>query len=159
MKLEPRWEVGKNTWFVFIVVACLMMPIAIVFGSSSRVFTRVDAGPPPCCHCCPSLRFAWGFGCDLFGRSVHSIGVSMANTLVIGLSSALGSLVPLLLKGDITFRNERVCSVLRESLLSSWKSQFAEGGTDSGWTASSGSLSPQSAISLPSPAGVMSSDL
>ena len=39
------------------------------------------------------------FGAILFGLSVDRLGVSLANSLVIGLSSALGSLVPLLLHG------------------------------------------------------------
>jgi len=103
MKLEPRWK-WENTWFVFIVVACLMMPIAIVFGSSSRVFSVLMQAPHHAVTAALLFGFAWGFGAICFGRSVHSIGVSMANTLVIGLSSAMGSLVPLLLKGDITFR-------------------------------------------------------
>ena len=43
--------------------------------------------------------FAWGFGAIFFGMSVDRLGVSLANSLVIGLSSALGSLVPLFLGG------------------------------------------------------------
>jgi L-rhamnose-H+ transport protein len=45
--------------------------------------------------------FAWGFGAILFGLSVNYLGVSLANSLVIGLTSALGSLVPLILHGQL----------------------------------------------------------
>ena len=48
-----------------------------------------------------SFGFAWGFGAICFGRSVDRLGVSIANSLVIGLSSALGSLVPLITDGCV----------------------------------------------------------
>src|SRR5262249_51378570 len=41
--------------------------------------------------------FAWGFGAIMFGQSVSAIGISLANTLVLAISSALGSLLPMLL--------------------------------------------------------------
>jgi hypothetical protein len=55
----------------------------------------------------PSLRFCLGFGAILFARAVDRLGVSLANTLVIGLSSALGSLVPLLLGGRMGLLDRR----------------------------------------------------
>ena len=57
--------------------------------------------PRAAINCAILFGFAWGFGAILFGRAVDRLGVSLANTLVIGLSSALGSLVPLLLGGRI----------------------------------------------------------
>ena len=50
-----------------------------------------------------AFGFAWGFGAILFGLSVHTLGVSIANSLVIGLSSALGSVVPLMVLGKLRF--------------------------------------------------------
>jgi L-rhamnose-H+ transport protein len=51
--------------------------------------------------CALLFGFAWGFGAICFGRSVERLGVSIANSLVIGLSSAFGSLVPLLMAGAL----------------------------------------------------------
>jgi len=117
-------EVGK--YLVRLHRRCLlMMPIAIVFGSSSRVFSVLMQGPHHAVTAALLFGFAWGFGAICFGRSVHSIGVSMANTLVIGLSSALGSLVPLLLKGDITFRMKEFVLFAASHCSPHWKSQFA----------------------------------
>jgi hypothetical protein len=64
MKLEPRWK-WENTWFVFIVVACLMMPIAIVFGSSSRVFSVLVQAP--------TMLSLLPFSSVLPGASVRSV--------------------------------------------------------------------------------------
>ena len=40
--------------------------------------------------------FAWGFGAIMFGQSVSAIGIALANTFVLAISSALGSLLPML---------------------------------------------------------------
>jgi L-rhamnose-H+ transport protein len=99
MKLNSHWK-WENIWFVFIIVACLLMPAALVFPSAGWSNTLVRA-PRYSVFAALSFGFAWGFGAICFGKSVHSIGVSMANTLVIGLSAALGSLVPLLMKSEM----------------------------------------------------------
>src|SRR2546429_4041178 len=99
MKLESRWK-WENIWFVFILVACLLIPAALVFPFAGWS-TALLQGPAYSVLAALSFGFAWGFGAICFGKSVHSIGVSMANTLVIGLSSALGSLVPLFMKSEM----------------------------------------------------------
>jgi L-rhamnose-H+ transport protein len=44
MKLIPRWK-WENIWFVFILVSCLLMPLAVV-GSSVRDWTEILAVAP-----------------------------------------------------------------------------------------------------------------
>lgn len=109
MKLESRWK-WENIWFGFILVACLLMPAVMVAGSTLPVSQVLRSSPSRAVSAALLFGFLWGFGAICFGRSVERLGVSIANTLVIGLSSALGSLVPLLL--GTTFRLG-----LRESLL------------------------------------------
>src|SRR5438552_2028490 len=50
MKLESRWK-WENIWFTFILVACLLMPAALVFSSAgwSSALMRAHQGRgPPC---------------------------------------------------------------------------------------------------------------
>lgn len=107
MKLERRWK-WENIWLVFIIVACLVMPIAVVSFSSSGWFRVLRQAPLYAVLAALIFGFAWGFGAICFGKSVDSIGVSMANTLVIGLSAALGSLVPLLMKTALHLRTKEI---------------------------------------------------
>jgi len=97
LRLERRWK-WENTWIVFIVISCLVMPTAMVLFSSPEWLTILGEAPRYAVFSAMAFGFSWGFGAICFGKSVYSIGVSMANTLVIGLSSALGSLVPLFMK-------------------------------------------------------------
>lgn len=97
MRLEDRWK-WENIWIVFIVVACLIMPAAMVLLGSPGWLRILGEAPRYAVLSAVLFGFSWGFGAICFGKSVHTIGVSMANTLVIGLSAALGSLVPLFMK-------------------------------------------------------------
>jgi L-rhamnose-H+ transport protein len=110
MKLQSRWK-WENTWLVFIIVACLAMPLAIVLPMVPDL-TQVFAGSPrSAVSAAVGFGFAWGFGAISFGQSVDSLGVSIANSLVIGISSALGSLVPLMLGGSIRM-SQRILTLL-----------------------------------------------
>jgi L-rhamnose-H+ transport protein len=100
MKLERRWK-WENIWFAFIVVACLIMPPVFVFPAVPAWREVLAAAPSGAIFSALSFGFAWGFGAICFGRSVDRLGVSIANSLVIGLSSALGSLVPLIMTGAL----------------------------------------------------------
>lgn len=100
MKLESRWK-WENIWLGFILVACVAMPPAVALWTSPGWTHVVVQAPRNALAAALGFGFAWGFGAIAFGRSVHYLGVSISNSLVIGLSSALGSLVPLILGGAL----------------------------------------------------------
>src|SRR5579884_2433906 len=98
MRIIPRWR-WENIWLVFILTSCLVAPALIVEATAPGFPAILTSAPSRAVVCAILFGFAWGFGAILFGLSVARLGVSVANTLVIGLSSALGSLLPLALKG------------------------------------------------------------
>lgn len=102
MKMIPRWR-WENIWFVFIVTACLVMPVCFVAPALPRWSAVWAQSPAPALAAALGFGFAWGFGAICFGLSVDRLGVSIANSLVIGLSSAFGSLAPLLMSGALRF--------------------------------------------------------
>ncbi|MBV6434578.1 MAG: L-rhamnose-proton symporter [Bryobacteraceae bacterium] len=95
-----KWE---NLWLVFILGACLAMPALLVFPTVDSLSAVLSASPSSALWAASLFGFAWGFGAILFGLSVDRLGVSLANSMVIGISSALGSFVPLLLAGAFAF--------------------------------------------------------
>jgi L-rhamnose-H+ transport protein len=107
MKVIPRWR-WENIWLVFIVTSCLAMPLAVASASLRNYREVLTQAPPAAVNFALWFGFAWGFGAILFGLSVHRLGVSVANSLVIGLSSALGSLVPLALAGELRLRPKQL---------------------------------------------------
>jgi len=119
LKMIPRWK-WENIWLVFIVTSCLVGPFVIVSATVPNFPKLFSEAPAGAVVAALLFGFAWGFGAILFGRSVERLGVSVANTLVIGISSALGSLVPLILGGK--FSVER-----RQTLLFLGVSAFVAG--------------------------------
>lgn len=102
MKLVSRWR-WENIWFVFIVTACLIMPAVFAVPAAGNLSALLARAPSSSLAAALGFGFAWGFGAICFGLSVDRLGVSIANSLVIGLSSAFGSLVPLLMSGALRF--------------------------------------------------------
>ena len=100
MKMITGWK-WENIWLVFIVTACLLMPVGMVAVMGPNPGGLYAAAPAGAVSSALVFGFAWGFGAILFGLSVNYLGVSLANSLVIGLSSAMGSLVPLILHGQL----------------------------------------------------------
>lgn len=96
MRFLGRWE-WENVWGLFIVISCLLMPAAIVSAIAPQSRIIIAHAPAHAVWIAILTGFAWGFGALLFGQSVSAIGISLANTLVLAISSALGSLLPILL--------------------------------------------------------------
>jgi L-rhamnose-H+ transport protein len=104
MRFLGQWE-WENVWSLFIVVACLLMPTVIVSMTAPGSWAILAHAPTAAVWIAVLTGFAWGFGAVLFGQSVSAIGISLANTLVLAISSALGSLLPiLLLRPESLFR-------------------------------------------------------
>ena len=107
MKVIPHWK-WENIWLVFVATSCVIGPAAIVSATVPEFWLLLHQAPAGAVVAALSFGFAWGFGAILFGLSVDRLGVSVANTLVIGLSSAFGSLVPLILGDKLRFDRSQV---------------------------------------------------
>ena len=105
MRFLGRWE-WENVWSLFIVVSCIVLPAVLLPAIDSRSLSVLASAPAHAVVIAILTGFAWGFGAIMFGQSVSAIGISLANTLVLAISSALGSLLPLLiLAPDQTFHS------------------------------------------------------
>lgn len=95
MRFLGRWD-WEHVWSLFIVGSCLIMPTTILALEAPHSWAILAGAPALPLMIAIGTGFAWGFGALMFGQSVSAIGISLANTLVLAISSALGSFVPLL---------------------------------------------------------------
>ncbi|MEX2170244.1 MAG: L-rhamnose/proton symporter RhaT [Pirellulales bacterium] len=100
MKKTTRWKF-ENTWLVYSVVAMLVLNWAIALSSVPNLTdVYVRAGMMPV-----TMAFAfgliWGLGNLLFGAGIYLIGISLTFPICIGLSTALGSLIPMALDPQV----------------------------------------------------------
>lgn len=96
MRFLGRWE-WENVWSLFILVSCLLMPTALITVIAPQSWAVISHAPIQAIWIAVIAGFSWGFGAVMFGQSVSAIGISLANTFVLAISSALGSLLPLLI--------------------------------------------------------------
>lgn len=104
-----RWE---NAWIVFSLVALLILPWSMAFLRVPHllsVYAHVDGSS----FVMPFVYGAgWGVAQVLFGLAVVRIGMALAFAITIGLSAALGTLVPILFKDSHMLATGRGCVLL-----------------------------------------------
>lgn len=95
MKFTKKWA-WENTWAVWSVYALLILPPLaeyLTVPNLGAVYSQAGARAVTLVALC---GFAWGIAQVLFGLAVDSIGVALAFAIVLGLSAAIGSLIPLI---------------------------------------------------------------
>ena len=94
MKKTAKWA-WENTWLVWAVVALVIVPWAIALFTVPDllgVYARTGA---PTLAMVFLFGVGWGLGAVTFGQSISILGMSLAFAISIGLTLALGSLVPM----------------------------------------------------------------
>lgn len=94
MKLSRAWN-WENTWLVYATLALVVIPIVLVAWAIPHPLAFYAAIPmrtllPPLL-----FGFGWGIAQVTFGLSIARVGMAMAFAIVVGLSSLLGSVIPL----------------------------------------------------------------
>jgi L-rhamnose-H+ transport protein len=96
MRFLGKWE-WENVWLLFILVCCVIMPIAVVSLTVSSPLAILAQAPSAAVVAAISGGCLWGFGAIMFGQAVSAVGISLANTIVLALSASLGSVLPMII--------------------------------------------------------------
>lgn len=94
MKLTRAWN-WENTWLLYATIGLVLIPCSLVAWTVPHPLAFYSSLPlhtllPPLL-----FGFGWGIAQVTFGLSIARVGMAMAFAIVIGLSSLLGSVVPL----------------------------------------------------------------
>lgn len=94
MKFTREWA-WENTWLAWSLFALLFLPLALAFGVVPAYgdVLKHDHGTVLVVAACGA---AWGIAQVLFGLSLERIGIALTFSIVLGLSAAMGSLIPLI---------------------------------------------------------------
>lgn len=94
MKLSRSWA-WENLWLVYATLALLLIPAALVAWAIPHPFVFYTLLPPRLLLLPLLFGCGWGIAQVTFGLSIARTGMAMAFAIVIGLSSLLGSVIPL----------------------------------------------------------------
>lgn len=94
MKFTRQWA-WENTWLIWTIWALVIFPpvmtLATVPGLRS-VYSNVAPGVIITVAACGA---GWGISQVFFGLAVDSVGIALAFSVILGISAAVGALVPL----------------------------------------------------------------
>jgi L-rhamnose-H+ transport protein len=96
MKKISNWE-WENTWFIYALVALLILPFSLAYISVpglGGIYAQIDNSV---IFMTLLTGFLYGIGSVTFGLGLHLAGLSLGYSLMIGLISVTGSLVPMLI--------------------------------------------------------------
>jgi L-rhamnose-H+ transport protein len=95
-----RWSWG-TFWLVQSLFAWLLMPLFVGIVTVPDFFDILSHAPTKALWSAFLLGAVYGFGGMSFGFAIRNIGYSLTYTIGIGISAILGTLTPLLLKGQV----------------------------------------------------------
>ena len=111
MRFLGKWE-WENVWLLFILVCCVIMPVAVVALTVSSPLAILAGAPVAAVVAALVCGFLWGFGAIMFGQAVSAVGISLANTIVLALSASLGSLLPMIILNSASITSRHGALVL-----------------------------------------------
>lgn len=93
MKAMRKWE-WENTWLVFCFLGFIVLPSALAVATVPHLGTLL--AKISFRSLAPVVLFGLGWGCGsaCFGLGVERLGVGLALSIILGITSVLGSLVP-----------------------------------------------------------------
>ncbi|WP_187142973.1 L-rhamnose/proton symporter RhaT [Terriglobus albidus] len=93
MKRMGRWA-WENTWLVWSGFALVLLPLLSALCFIPSLKEALLAGGVSLLFLVGVCGFAWGIAQVLFGLAIDMIGVTLSFSIVLGLSAAVGSIVP-----------------------------------------------------------------
>ncbi|WP_020568208.1 L-rhamnose/proton symporter RhaT [Neolewinella persica] len=86
-----KWEAW---WLVHATVAMVIFPLTWAFIVVPDLFGIIGQAPSNAIMLGMLFGFLWGIGGIMFGKSIPFIGISLTYGIVMGVCSAVGSLIP-----------------------------------------------------------------
>jgi L-rhamnose-H+ transport protein len=96
MKKITRWK-WENTWLVYSVAGLILLPLVLALAtvpSLGDVYAKSATSTLLLIVLC---GVGWGAGSTLFGLAIARVGMALAFAIILGITSSVGSLLPLLI--------------------------------------------------------------
>jgi L-rhamnose-H+ transport protein len=94
MRWTRSWA-WENVWLVYSVSALVVIPLAAAKATVPNLFAVYGSVPVSALVVTILFGFGWGVANVMFGLAVARVGMALSFAIVVGLSAALGSLIPL----------------------------------------------------------------
>ena len=94
MKYARKWS-WENTWLAWTVFALVLLPITVALITIPNLLMVYQSAAPEIIFEVCGFGAGWGVAQVFFGLAVDLIGITLAFSIVLGTSAAVGSLIPM----------------------------------------------------------------
>jgi len=94
MKYARKWA-WENTWLAWTIFALVVLPFAAAFVTIPNLLMIYNSVSPNVILEVSGFGAGWGVAQVFFGIAVDMIGITLAFSIVLGTSAAVGSLIPM----------------------------------------------------------------
>lgn len=95
MKFVRRWK-WEHLWLVYSVVAFFVLPLVTAFATVPQLWRVYGEAPTGVLWMTGLFGTGWGAGSVFFGLGVDALGMALGFSIMTGMYTALGALVPLI---------------------------------------------------------------
>ena len=96
MKKVKVWG-WEHTWLIFSLIALIVMPFIMAFVTIPDLPAVWAETNPRVLLAVAGFAALWGFASITYGLGVKLAGLAIANSIILGLNSAIGSILPIIL--------------------------------------------------------------
>jgi L-rhamnose-H+ transport protein len=94
MKLTQRWA-WENTWLMWTIYGLFIFPPLLTFITIPDLMGVYRETGPGVVAAVAACGAGWGISVIFIGLAIEAVGVALSFSIMLGISAALGSLVPL----------------------------------------------------------------
>jgi L-rhamnose-H+ transport protein len=95
MKFTRKWA-WENTWLVWSLFALILLPLLITYWTVPNLGSVYHQAGFGIVFSVAAFGAGWGIAQVLFGLALETIGIALTFSIVLGISAAMGSLIPLI---------------------------------------------------------------
>ena len=93
--IEKRWA-WENIWLVYSVTGLILLPVLLAFMTVPALGQVFSSSPLSLLLWVGFWGACWGIGSTLFGLGISRIGMALGFAIILGMTSCLGSLIPMM---------------------------------------------------------------
>ena len=95
MKFVRRWK-WEHLWLVYSVIAFFLLPCVVAWVTVPRLAAVLESSSPRILWLTALFGLGWGAGSVFFGLGVDALGMALGFSMMTGIYTALGALVPMI---------------------------------------------------------------
>jgi len=103
MKFITLWK-WENIWLSFSFFGFVLIPVVVLRSAIPNLGEIYGQIVPQCVLLIIVIGYMWGLGAVTYGLSIKRLGIGLGSAFVLGISTLLGTLLPIFMAGQVSLK-------------------------------------------------------